>query len=187
MRMRPLRYLSIVLASLLLQACDHPLQIQGEGDIIDIMGSGHGCTLEQFQAQNKACAKNTVIYAYDVNYEAVPRAGWEFVGWEGPCATNSVPPYCRLQAAANVVKQVYYSTMPATTAVFTAVGPWYPDTDGDTYGDASAESVEVVEKHLKRSVFLVKCGITNGVVTCQISSRTVTINLRWSSSIFWIS
>jgi hypothetical protein len=42
----------------LLQACKHPLAIEGEGDIVDLNNSGPGCTLEQFQAGAFACIVN---------------------------------------------------------------------------------------------------------------------------------
>jgi hypothetical protein len=81
-------------AILLLQACKHPLAIIGEGDIVDLNASGHGCTLEQFQAQDPACTENDVTGFYDVIYQAIPRPGWKFVRWEGPCGVDSRKPLC---------------------------------------------------------------------------------------------
>ena len=88
---------------LLLQACKHPLAIVGEGDIVDLNGSGYGCTLEQFKANAKACTENDVTGAYNVNYQARPRAGFQFVQWIGPCSADSVPPQCMINVRADRV------------------------------------------------------------------------------------
>ena len=87
---------TVLLATIALQACKHPLEIEGEGDIIDANNSGHGCTLEQFRAQDTACTENEVSGDYFVNYKAEPRPGWRFVGWRGPCSPKSDFQYCRL-------------------------------------------------------------------------------------------
>ena len=83
---------------LALQACKHPLAIVGEGDIVDINNTGHGCTLEQFQAGGPACTENEVTGDYDVNYMAESRPGSRFVRWEGPCAQVSDFQYCRIES-----------------------------------------------------------------------------------------
>jgi RHS Repeat len=86
----------ILLASVALQACKHPLAIEGEGDIVDVNSSGHGCTLEQFRAQDAACTANEVSGDYFVNYKAQPRPGWRFVRWDGPCSPQSDFQHCRV-------------------------------------------------------------------------------------------
>lgn len=101
-----------------IQACSHPLEIVGEGDIVDLNASSRGCTLEQFNAQDDACVKNVVLGDYSVNYSAVARAGSEFVRWEGPCGGVSSYPDCAHEVSAAVVQQFYFRTVPATTAVF---------------------------------------------------------------------
>ena len=66
--MKKLGLLVIVVALIFaLQTCKHPLVIVGEGDIVDINNSGHGCTLEEFQAQDPACIENEVSRDYFVN------------------------------------------------------------------------------------------------------------------------
>ena len=85
-----------------LQACKHPLAIQGQGDIVDLNDNGFGCTLEQFQAGNAAC-ENDVQGDYFVNYSGVPRAGWNFSHWDGACGRPSVAPNCRFDVAAPLV------------------------------------------------------------------------------------
>ncbi|MFT6103159.1 MAG: hypothetical protein ACJAZT_001682 [Gammaproteobacteria bacterium] len=111
------RTLCLFLIFCSIQACDHPLAIEGEGDIVDLNGSGHGCTLELFQGQDVACTKNTVVFGYDVNYEAVPREGWEFVGWAGVCSDKGIG-NCALKVPASAVKKSWFKVMPSTIAIF---------------------------------------------------------------------
>jgi len=115
---------------LLLQSCKYPLEIRGKGDIVDLNGSGHGCTLEQFQAADTACTENEVTGHYAVKYQGVPRAGWKFVRWEGPCTGISEPPYCELDIPASSVEawDAQHPGVPfqATVAVFE------PDSDSET-------------------------------------------------------
>jgi hypothetical protein len=105
--------ISVILATCALQACKHPLAIVGEGDIVDANNSGHGCTLEQFQAQDTACTENEVSGDYFVNYKAQPRPGWRFVRWDGPCSTQSDFQHCRFDIPQDKVA-------------------WWDETQGDT-------------------------------------------------------
>jgi hypothetical protein len=120
--MNKLKILAVVVAVLLLQACRHPLAIEGEGDIVDVNNSGHGCTLEQFQAQDTDCTENEVSGDYFVNYKAEPRLGWRFVRWDGPCSPNSDFQHCRLdasQVALDWWDETYPDAeIPPSTAVF---------------------------------------------------------------------
>jgi len=94
----------------------------GEGDIVDANNSGHGCTLEQFQAQDTACTENEVSGDYFVNYKADPRPGWRFARWDGPCSPRSDFQYCRLNIGeAGIVwwEETYPDEeVPPSTAVF---------------------------------------------------------------------
>lgn len=116
---------SMVLAAVALQSCKHPLAIVGEGDIVDANNSGHGCTLEQFQARDTVCTENDVSGDYFVNYKAEPRPGWRFVRWDGPCAPRSDFQYCRLNfSQAGVVwwDETYPDAeIPPSTAVFAPI------------------------------------------------------------------
>ena len=89
----------VLLATAVLQGCKHPLAIKGEGDIVETGNSGRGCTLEQFRAGDTACTENEVSGDYYVNYQAVPRPGWRFVRWEGPCSPDSDFQHCKFAAA----------------------------------------------------------------------------------------
>ncbi len=119
----------------ILTACKHPLAIEGEGDIVDLNGSDHGCTLEQFQAEDIACTENEVLGDYDVEYSAVPRDGWEFVGWTGPCAPRSVVPTCTLSTTAAAVEfwDAEYAEypIPATIAHFERIPEGLPEDPGE--------------------------------------------------------
>ena len=101
--MKPLLLLAAVVSVLTLQACKHPLAIEGEGDIVEITGSGRGCTLEQYQAGDSVCTQNAVSGDYVVNYRAVPRPGWRFERWSGPCAPDSDFQHCRFHVPAGLV------------------------------------------------------------------------------------
>jgi endoglucanase Acf2 len=115
------------LFTLLLIACKHPLVIVGEGDIVDRNGGPYGCTLEQFNASDSACTGFDFTEDYVVNYEAIPRDGWQFVRWEGPCRPDSTPPYCAVEAplALSLAMDDLFpgALIPATTAVFEVVDP----------------------------------------------------------------
>ena len=99
-------YLILVCVLLATAGCKHPLEITGQGDIIDRNGSGHGCTLEQFEAGDEACTENEVTEAYLVNYHSIPRAGWRFDHWTGPCGQQSVAPDCEIMAAAGLAQNL---------------------------------------------------------------------------------
>lgn len=115
------RILTLLVLAGTIAACKHPLVIVGEGDIVDRNGSSYGCSLEQFNAGDIACAENDVQGDYFVNYQAVPRAGWEFVEWEGSCGHLSVAPDCRFDVPG--VWVAFWDTdvgvpIPPLTAVF---------------------------------------------------------------------
>ena len=111
-----------LVATVALYGCKHPLSIVGEGDIIDVSNSGRGCTLEQFRAQDTACIENEVNGDYFVNYKAVPRPGWRFVSWDGPCPPDSDFQHCGFKVSKTAVDwwdESYPGTeIPPSTAVF---------------------------------------------------------------------
>jgi hypothetical protein len=92
-----LPWLLTITSMTILQACKHPLAIEGEGDIVEVFGSGRGCLLEQFREGNAACTENEVAGDYYVNYQARPRKGWRFARWEGACSPESDFQYCLLE------------------------------------------------------------------------------------------
>lgn len=114
--MNSLKTLLFFCIALLVSACDHPLEIKGEGDILSLTGQ-RNCSLEDFQAVKPNCSRNTVQGDYIETYTAQPRSGWVFNGWENYCttaATNS----CSFAIPADLVQKNYGATMPALVAVF---------------------------------------------------------------------
>jgi hypothetical protein len=109
---------------LLLQACRHPLAIEGEGDIIERLIGHRGCMLEEFQAGSPRCAENDAIDEdYIVSYRADPRPGWEFVGWEGTACIEETPEgFCEFDVSEPWVDFINLKSpdkeFPATVAVF---------------------------------------------------------------------
>ncbi len=120
-----IRFVASISVALLLQACKHPLAIEGEGDIIEQLLGHRGCTLEEFQASSPRCTENEVAGEdYIVSYEAIPRPGWKFDGWAGgtACANDSTPPYCDYnvaRASVELTDQTWPDIVfPPTVAVF---------------------------------------------------------------------
>ena len=123
-----IRFVASISVALLLQACKHPLAIEGEGDIVERLVGHRGCPLEEFQASSPRCTENEVAGEdYIVSYEAIPRPGWKFDGWAGgtACAPESTPPYCDYNVDKEFVEltdQLWPGTvLPPTVAVFSRV------------------------------------------------------------------
>ena len=121
--MEKLRILLFVFLPLVLAACKHPLAIQGQGDIVERLNGLRGCSLEEFAAGNfSTCTDNDVFVDETVLYQGLPRPGWRFSHWEGPCRKDSVEPLCELNYTENGAR--YWdenhpdNPLPATTAVF---------------------------------------------------------------------
>ncbi len=126
--LRVLKKALIISAATLLAACKHPLEIQGQGDIIETAGGVRGCSLEEFQAGVSRCLSNAVDGDEDAVYRALPRPGWRFSHWDGGCAKGSTAPDCNisyLQSLADFWDQnAPDQDWPALKAVFVQ--------DGDT-------------------------------------------------------
>ena len=87
------RLFSGLICLLVLQACSHPLEIVGQGDIES--GSGtRDCSLEEFTSKSPNCTANGVAAAYNETYTAAPRPGWDFACW------GTYQSYCAASAAA---------------------------------------------------------------------------------------
>lgn len=101
-------------------ACDHPIEIVGQGDVLSASGD-RNCLLEEFQAGNTNCTKNTVVSAYKETYFAVPRSGWQFSRWENYCTDVTDPNMtdCGFEIPGGTVFDFWGKTMPSLTAVFT--------------------------------------------------------------------
>ena len=107
---------SIGIALLFTQACSHPIDIVGEGDVTSASGS-RTCLLENYQAGDDVCSKNYVVGAYQETYYAMPRVGWQFDHWGGYC-TNAITNECSFNIPAATVQQYWGQTAPPLQAVF---------------------------------------------------------------------
>jgi arylsulfatase A-like enzyme len=110
---------------LLIQACSHPLEITGEGDILSSTGT-RDCTYEAFQAGDIACTKNNIIGTYSETYTAVPRPGWKFDGWENYCV-NSNGNTCPFNVPNFIIEDSLGSSVPPLRALFSPA-PTTPST-----------------------------------------------------------
>jgi len=119
-----------LLLTALVTACSHPLEIEGEGDIVS-PGRAIYCTLEQ-----QPCP-NLVAGDYIRTYVGLPRPGWDFERWEG-CGTQH--PNCSFNIPAAVVDQYWGQTMPPLRAVFSQVPVAVITDTGITFGGYSAGS-----------------------------------------------
>ncbi len=91
-----------------LGACGHPLMIDGKGDIVSASGT-RNCSFEE-----QPC-ENLVVDAYLETYSAIPREGYEFIGWEN-CEDQF--PQCSFDVDQETVEENWGEVMPALTAVF---------------------------------------------------------------------
>ena len=110
---------SITLFSIFIAACDHPIQIVGDGDVTSASGSRY-CYLENYRARAANCTKNTVVGAYAETYYATPRAGWKFDKWMNYCTKSKINE-CRFNTSADVVNQYWGGKVPPLVAVFSRI------------------------------------------------------------------
>jgi hypothetical protein len=95
MTSRILKIVCISIALLFIQACSHPIEIVGEGDVMSSTGD-RTCLLENFLAGDDVCSKN-YVFGFDLDqlpvlvpedyaetYNPVPRTGWKFNHWVYP-------------------------------------------------------------------------------------------------------
>lgn len=124
------KLVSISIALLFVQACSHPIEIEGQGDVMSASGN-RNCTLENFQLADAVCTQNYAIGAYQETYYPIPRTGWKFDHWVTYCQTATPPNYdCSFNTPASAVYQFWGQIMPPLKAVFTPI-----DTDGDAIPD----------------------------------------------------
>lgn len=105
----------IVLASLVLVACSHPIEIIGEGDVSST--GGRSCSLEDHAAGLDNCSKNYVIGGYQETYRAQPREGWEFDRW-GTYCTGLASDACSFDVPFSTVQLFWGGVVPPLQAVF---------------------------------------------------------------------
>ncbi len=94
---------------LYLAACDHPIAINGQGDVTSASGE-RDCQLE-----DQPCVFR-IVDEYQEAYQPQPRNGFEFAGWDG-CGTFDGDA-CVFNVPAGVVESFWGQTMPPLTARF---------------------------------------------------------------------
>ena len=115
--------ITALLATLLIVACSHPLEIKGEGDILSASGM-RDCYLEDFQAGAENCTKNLVVDAYQEIYYAVPRDGWEFVRWDNCFSKEAAgADQCSFNIPASLVRAGFGQTAAPLVAEFQQLNP----------------------------------------------------------------
>jgi len=133
MTLRLPKLIFISIALLFIQACSHPIEIEGEGNVMSASGT-RTCLLENFQAGDDVCSKNYAIGAYQETYYPQAKPGWKFDHWVTYCTTATPPTYdCVFDVSAATVQKFWGQTMPPLKAVFTPITP--VDTDGDGLSD----------------------------------------------------
>jgi len=124
--MDPLHKLLLTAVLLLLAACKHPLQIEGQGDIVELESGTRGCSLDEFEAAFTRCTDNDALVTETVVYSALPRAGWRFSHWDGFCDKESTEPDCQInyiKGFSNFWDETYpEETVPPLRAVFVESG-----------------------------------------------------------------
>jgi arylsulfatase A-like enzyme len=109
------------LSILVIQACSHPIEIVGEGDVTSLSGN-RNCSLEDFLSGGDACRINLVIGGYRETYFATPRTGWKFDRWGSYC-TRAVTNECYFDIPAETVQLFWGKTLPPLQVVFTPEDP----------------------------------------------------------------
>jgi hypothetical protein len=150
---------------LVIQACSHPIEIVGEGDVTSASGK-RNCSLEQFTAADPVCSKNYVVKAYQETYYAVPRPGWQFDHWGNYCEEATPPNYdCSFDIPATQVKKFWGKTVPPITAVFCRdIPPSTPTSRFTDHGDGTVTDTQTGLMWAKCSESLsgANCGTRNG-------------------------
>ncbi|MCB1704366.1 MAG: hypothetical protein KDI17_05860 [Halioglobus sp.] len=108
--------LSLFASLLLLQACSHPIEIIGEGDVLSASGD-RSCLLEEHAAGADNCSNNLVVHDYRETYYAVPRPDWTFHRWVNQCS-GATGNECSFDISANAVRQFWGQAAPPLTAIF---------------------------------------------------------------------
>ncbi len=126
--MKLMRLVSIGFLLLSIQACSHPIEIFGEGDVVSLSGD-RDCPLEDFLAGEDVCAVNLVVGAYEETYYGEPREGWVFDHWGNYCL-DAIDNSCSFSVDAETVQEFWGETAPPLQAFFakhTVAGPVLPD------------------------------------------------------------
>lgn len=117
--MNYLKVLATAFFSILIAACDHPIEIKGSGDVLSTSGN-HDCYLEDYNSNKESCVRNIIVGEYAETYYAAPRDGWKFDKWHGCQTVNDG--LCSFSVPANAVFKAWGITAPPLIAVFLEEG-----------------------------------------------------------------
>ncbi len=111
------RLLALLTAVVMLAAaCNHPIEIVGEGDVLSASGT-RDCTFADHEAGSPNCTENTVTGgAYDETYTGVAAPGWHFHRWATYCTDTTGP--CSVGADASTVAAAQGETATPLVAIF---------------------------------------------------------------------
>lgn len=114
---RRVRWLLVVLAVVVLAAaCNQPIEIIGEGDVLSESGS-RDCVYADFRAGSTNCTENEITGAYDETYTAEAAPGWHFHRWVNYC-TDAVDNTCSFDISADAITQLQGVTANPLVAIF---------------------------------------------------------------------
>ena len=117
MRTRPQRlFLAVLATALLAVACNHPIEIVGEGDVTSASGT-RDCTLADYTAGSPNCTENDIVGEYDETYTGVAATGWHFHRWVNYCI-NATSNSCSLEVESDLVAAAQGQTVPPLVAIF---------------------------------------------------------------------
>ena len=117
MKTRRIRLLLTVLVTVVLAtACNHPIEIVGEGDVISSTGT-RDCTLVDYNAGSTNCTENAIVGEYDETYTGVAAPGWHFHRWASYC-TDATTNTCDFYAEADIVANAQGLEWPPLVAIF---------------------------------------------------------------------
>ncbi|CAA0079986.1 Uncharacterised protein [Halioglobus japonicus] len=101
--------LVLLLLSVSLVACSHPLESEGKGDIISYTGT-RDCLQEDMPCEN------LIVGEYSEAYQGVPADGYVFVGWLR--CEDEIQLACFYAVPANVVRKAWGKVLPSLVALF---------------------------------------------------------------------
>lgn len=107
---------SLLAVVLVAAACNQPIEIVGEGDVISTSGT-RDCTLADHTAGSTNCTENAIVGAYDETYTGVAASGWHFHRWANYCpdATDNT---CSFDVAADIITAAQGITVSPLVAIF---------------------------------------------------------------------
>ncbi|GJM37896.1 MAG: hypothetical protein DHS20C19_12630 [Acidimicrobiales bacterium] len=108
--------LTFLVTVLFAAACNQPIEIVGEGDVISATGT-RDCTLADHTAGSTNCTENAIVGDYDETYTGVAATGWHFHRWVNYC-TAATDNTCSFDVEAGVIDAAQGFTAAPLVAIF---------------------------------------------------------------------